>query len=134
MNDENSGDDNLVLLRGTVSNEPVRRELRSGSIVVDIELTTVVGGHRRSVPVAVHDGEIEIEGRGGDAGERTEGVAAVREIEGQGAVVEPVVGIQRPRARTQAGRRTRLRQLRRRLQSVVNGVSQGVHKRAVESL
>lgn len=45
---------NVVLLRGTVTNDPVVRELPSGDIVTQVELSTQVAGRATSVPVAVH--------------------------------------------------------------------------------
>lgn len=53
MND--TSDVNTVVLRGTISSEPRVRELPSGSIVTQLELTTRVGGSTSSVPVALHD-------------------------------------------------------------------------------
>ena len=47
-------ENNVVLVRGTVTSEPVRRELPSGDVVTQIELTTRVDGRATSVPVAVH--------------------------------------------------------------------------------
>jgi len=60
MNDEHGHHDNLVLLRGTVSNEPVRRELRNGDVVTQIDLTTRVDGAAISVPVAVHESDVGV--------------------------------------------------------------------------
>jgi len=45
---------NVVLLRGTLSSDPVVRELPSGDLVTQVELTTRVDGRAISVPVAVH--------------------------------------------------------------------------------
>ncbi len=45
---------NVVLLRGTISSEPVLRVLPSGDSVTQIEVTTQVSGRAASVPVAVH--------------------------------------------------------------------------------
>jgi len=45
---------NLALLRGTISSEPVIRDLPSGDSVTQVELTTRVDGRAVSVPVAVH--------------------------------------------------------------------------------
>jgi single-strand DNA-binding protein len=51
---------NLVLLRGTLTNDPVVRELPSGDTVTQIELTTRVDGRAVSVPVAVHHGPVTV--------------------------------------------------------------------------
>lgn len=48
---------NLAVLRGTVSSEPRRRELASGTIVTQVEVTTR-GATTSSVPVAVFDREV----------------------------------------------------------------------------
>jgi len=53
-------ENNVVLMRGTVSSEPVRRELRSGGVVTQVELTTRVDGRATSVPVAVHEVEVTV--------------------------------------------------------------------------
>lgn len=45
---------NVVLLRGTLTSEPVVRTLPSGDVVTQIEVTTRVAGRATSVPVAVH--------------------------------------------------------------------------------
>ncbi len=45
---------NMVLLRGTLTGDPVVRELPSGEAVTQVELTTRVDGRAISVPVAVH--------------------------------------------------------------------------------
>lgn len=52
---------NLVLLRGTLSSQPVVRELPSGGSVTQIELTTRVEGRATSVPVAVHHLPVTVE-------------------------------------------------------------------------
>ena len=52
---------NIAVLRGIVTSEPRRRELRSGSVVINIEVTTVVGAHRRSVPIAVYDQDVAVQ-------------------------------------------------------------------------
>lgn len=54
---------NVVLLRGTLSSEPVVRQLPSGDSVTQIDLTTQVGGRATSVPVAVHQVHVTV-GRG----------------------------------------------------------------------
>jgi single-stranded DNA-binding protein len=46
---------NVVLLRGTLSSEPVIRSLPSGGTVTRLEVTTRVDGRSTSVPVVVHD-------------------------------------------------------------------------------
>ena len=51
---------NLVLLRGTLTSEPVVRELPSGSTVTQLELTTQVAGRASSVPVALHDRSVTL--------------------------------------------------------------------------
>jgi single-strand DNA-binding protein len=56
---------NLVVLRGTVTSEPKRRELPSGSIVTNIEITTRGDGPTASVPVVVHDRPVDV-GTGDD--------------------------------------------------------------------
>lgn len=56
---------NLVLLRGTISSEPVVRALPSGDTVTQVEVTTRVGGRATSVPVAVHDRDVTV-GAGDD--------------------------------------------------------------------
>lgn len=53
-------ENNVVLVRGTVSSEPVRRELPSGDVVTQVELTTRVDGRVTSVPVAVHHAEVTV--------------------------------------------------------------------------
>ena len=44
---------NVVLLQGRVSSEPRVRELPSGSAIVNLEVTTVIGDASVSVPVVV---------------------------------------------------------------------------------
>ena len=44
---------NLVVLRGRVSSEPTARELPSGSVVTNIELTTPTDDGAVSVPVVI---------------------------------------------------------------------------------
>lgn len=47
---------NLVVLRGNLSSEPVRRELASGSFVISLEVTTRRHNEpTRSVPVSIFD-------------------------------------------------------------------------------
>ena len=50
---------NIAVLRGTVSSEPRRRELTSGAIVTQVEVTTR-GSTTSSVPVAVFDREVTV--------------------------------------------------------------------------
>jgi single-strand DNA-binding protein len=51
---------NVVLLRGTITNDPVVRELPSGASVTQVELSTHVDGRVTSVPVAVHDRPVAV--------------------------------------------------------------------------
>ena len=51
---------NVVLLRGTVTSNPVVRELPSGVTVTQVEMTTQVAGRAISVPVAVHDRRVTV--------------------------------------------------------------------------
>ncbi|MGB8862441.1 MAG: hypothetical protein WCC60_24510 [Ilumatobacteraceae bacterium] len=51
---------NIVILRGTLSSDPVCRTLASGSLLVSLELTTVAGGASLSVPVAWFDPPSEV--------------------------------------------------------------------------
>jgi single-strand DNA-binding protein len=46
---------NVVVLQGSLSSDPVTRTLASGSVLVSLELTTVVDGANTSVPVAWFD-------------------------------------------------------------------------------
>lgn len=46
---------NLVVLRGTIGNEARVRELPSGSVVTQFDVTTVADGANASVPVALYD-------------------------------------------------------------------------------
>lgn len=46
---------NIAVVRGVVSSEPRQRELPSGSVVTNIEVTTEVDDERCSVPVVVYD-------------------------------------------------------------------------------
>ncbi len=45
---------NVVVVRGTVSSDPVVRALPSGDIVTQVELTIRMDGVTTSAPVAVH--------------------------------------------------------------------------------
>lgn len=51
---------NVVLLCGTLSSEPVVRELPSGAVVTQVEVSTRVDGATLSVPVAVHDRPVTV--------------------------------------------------------------------------
>ena len=51
---------NLVLLRGTITNEPVERTLASGDTVTHVELSTEVDGRSVTVPVAVLDRAVTV--------------------------------------------------------------------------
>ena len=51
---------NLVLLRGTITNEPVERTLASGDTVTHVELSTEVDGRSVTVPVAVPDRAVTV--------------------------------------------------------------------------
>jgi single-strand DNA-binding protein len=51
---------NLVVLRGSITREPVVRDLPSGGSVTQLELNTIVGGRSTSVPVAVHDRSVTV--------------------------------------------------------------------------
>jgi hypothetical protein len=51
---------NVVLLRGTITNEPIARDLPSGKTVIQVELSTQVDGRSTSVPVAVHDRSVAV--------------------------------------------------------------------------
>lgn len=51
---------NVVLLRGTISNEPVVRVLPSGTTVTQVELSMRVDDRATSVPVAVHDQVVRV--------------------------------------------------------------------------
>jgi single-strand DNA-binding protein len=50
---------NVVLLRGRVSSEPRMRELPSGSVIVNLEVTTIVSDVSVSVPVVVEAATVE---------------------------------------------------------------------------
>jgi single-strand DNA-binding protein len=50
---------NVVLIRGRVSSEPRVRELPSGSMVVNLEVTTQVADSSVSVPVLVESASVE---------------------------------------------------------------------------
>ena len=58
---------NVVILRGTLSSDPVSRELASGSVLVSLELTTTVDEAAVSVPVAWFDPAKEVTFAAGDA-------------------------------------------------------------------
>ena len=58
---------NVVILRGTLSSDPVSRELASGSVLVSLELTTKVDEAAVSVPVAWFDPGKEVTYAAGDA-------------------------------------------------------------------
>ncbi len=45
---------NLVVLRGSLTREPVVRDLPAGDTVTQLELTALVDGRATSVPIAVH--------------------------------------------------------------------------------
>ena len=51
---------NLVVLRGTITSEPRQRELPSGGVVTQLEITTRSESRTASVPVVVHDRPIEV--------------------------------------------------------------------------
>jgi single-strand DNA-binding protein len=51
---------NIAVVRGVVSSDPRRRELKSGSTVTNVELTTQVGDERCSVPVVVYDRTVAV--------------------------------------------------------------------------
>ena len=51
---------NVVVLKGALSSAPVTRTLASGSVVVSLELSTVVEGVTASVPVAWFDPPSEV--------------------------------------------------------------------------
>lgn len=46
---------NVVVLRGRLSSEPMVRSLPSGDVVTQLELTMPVAGRATSVPVALHN-------------------------------------------------------------------------------
>lgn len=50
---------NLVVIRGVVSNEPRIRELPSGGIVTQLDVTTRSEALTASVPVAVYDRTVD---------------------------------------------------------------------------
>jgi single-strand DNA-binding protein len=58
---------NVVVLQGTLSSDPAARTLASGSVLVSLELTTVVDGASVSVPVAWFDPPIEVVFAAGEA-------------------------------------------------------------------
>ena len=55
---------NLVLLRGTITNDPVVRALASGEKVTQLDLSTQVDGRAVSVPVSVPERTVTV--RSGD--------------------------------------------------------------------
>ncbi|MGA9276258.1 single-stranded DNA-binding protein [Ilumatobacter sp.] len=55
MGQNSSSAHNVVVLGGTVTNEPARRSLKSGSDVVNFDLSTTVDDRQISVPVAWYD-------------------------------------------------------------------------------
>ncbi len=57
---------NVVVLHGTLSSDPVTRTLNSGSVLVSLELTTLVDGASVSVPVAWFDPPTEVTWAAGD--------------------------------------------------------------------
>lgn len=57
---------NVVVLHGTLSSDPITRTLTSGSVLVSLELTTVVDGASVSVPVAWFDPPTEVAWVAGD--------------------------------------------------------------------
>ena len=63
MNDVQMGDQNVAVLRGVLTSEPRVRELPSGDIVTNIEVTTRLERGTMSVPVVVHGRNVTI-GRG----------------------------------------------------------------------
>jgi len=57
---DNSSGVNVVVVRGRVSSEPRRRELPSGGVVTNIEVTTRLDDGSMSVPVVVHDAPVGV--------------------------------------------------------------------------
>jgi len=51
---------NLAVLRGTVTSDPRVRDLPSGSVVVNLEVTTRGDAVTASVPVVVHDRPVDV--------------------------------------------------------------------------
>ena len=51
---------NLVLLRGTLTNEPLVRALASGDTVTHVELSTEVDGRSVTVPVSVPERTVTV--------------------------------------------------------------------------
>lgn len=51
---------NVAVVVGTISSEPRERQLRSGGVVTNLEVTTEVDGTRVSVPVVVHDRRVTV--------------------------------------------------------------------------
>jgi len=60
MDANNIDANNMVLLRGSITSEPVVRDLPSGDVVTHLEVTTRVAGRATSVPVAVHDRPVTV--------------------------------------------------------------------------
>jgi single-strand DNA-binding protein len=56
---------NLAVLRGTVTSDPKHRELPSGTVVTNLEVTTRSDSLTASVPVVVHDRAVAV-GAGDD--------------------------------------------------------------------
>lgn len=46
---------NVVVLQGTLSSEPIERTLKTGVNIMNWEVTTVVDGAKRTVPVTWND-------------------------------------------------------------------------------
>lgn len=67
---------NVTVLQGVLSSDPRRRELPSGSILVNWELTTETDGTKQSVPVTWFDPPKSIEAIG--AGDEVVVVGSVR--------------------------------------------------------
>lgn len=51
---------NVVVLHGRLTSDPVVRELPSGTVVTQLEVSTPHAGARVSVPVAVHDRAVRV--------------------------------------------------------------------------
>ena len=51
---------NVAAVRGTVSSEPKQRELPSGSVVTNVEVTTRLDDGTQSVPVVVVDAPVTV--------------------------------------------------------------------------
>lgn len=65
---------NLVILRGTLSSEPVHRTLESGSLLVQLQVSTPTDTGTASVPVAWFDPTVGVDL---DAGEEVVVVGSV---------------------------------------------------------